>query len=279
MGSDMKTIVKRVLELTVFVLLLTGAFSKASLLVTAFGKGIENDRNGRLFYELPKDTVDIMFTGDSHVFNSFIPKKIFDEAGYSSAIMATSSQSIINTYWGIKEALRKQNLKLIVIDGHSIECTLRRGGSHLHFVSGVLVMPDFSINKYFCYKDLKNAGYGVADELKPEDVISFLQYRQDYERTDLNLRGLFNLLFDPKKEFKTFGYYAVSDVTPVDELTPGTYKNEDVPFEDTVGYVFLNKIIDLCEENGVKLLITKTPFSSSSGILAADQIAPNPLQS
>ena len=266
LGSDMKTVWKRIIEVILFIFLLACAFSKASLLVVSFGKGLDNDRNGRLFYELPADSLDIMFAGDSHVFHSFIPQMIFEETGATSAVMASSSQSIINTYWGIKETLKKQDLKFVVIDAHSIECTLRRGGSFLHFVSGALILPDLSLNKIRCYRDLKNSGYGMANELKYEDVVGFLQYRQDYERTSMSLPELANLLIDPKKEFKTFGYYAVSDITPVEKLTPGE-RYDDVAFEETISYEYLLKIIDLCKENGIQLIITKVPFSSSSGNL------------
>lgn len=262
----MKKIYLRVLEIILFISLLLMSLAKASLIVAAYGKGLDNDRNGRLFYELPDNTLDIMFAGDSHVYHSYIPKMLFDESGISSAIMATSSQSIINTYWGIKETLKKQHPSIILIDAHSIECTLRRGGSYLHFVSGALIIPDHSLNKIRCYQDLKSAGYGISNELKYEDVLAFIQYRQDYERSRMSISELFNLIVSPKKEFKTFGFYAVSDVTPVDKLTPGEYL-EDVPFEETIAYVYLNKIIDLCEENDIKLILSKAPFSSSSGNL------------
>jgi len=260
----MKNILKRITEIVVFLILLIFLFAKISLLCVSFGKGLENDRNERLFFELPDNTVDILFTGDSHIHNSFIPQMIFDEAGYTSAIMATSSQSIIDTYWIIKETMEHQNLKIIVIDSHSLECASRREEDYLHFVSGVLAMPDACINKYKCFYDLKHCGVGIGPTLTIEDAVGFLKYRQDFERSKATLSELINLLFCPVKEFETFGYNAKTQITSFDEATEIIEYDEKTPFSSTVTFEFFEKIVDLCKENDIELVVTRTPFTLSS---------------
>ena len=247
----------------IFLLLSLLLFDKISLLCVSFGKGMDYNRDKRLVFEIPKNTIDVLFAGDSHVFHSFIPQLIFDEKGYSSVVAATSNQSVINSYWVIKEVLVDQKPKVLVMDIHSVEDTLRKKDDFFHFTSGVLAIPDLSINKYLCYKDLKESNYGMSDSLTLSDVIGFFQFREDYERNDASFFELFSLLFHPAKEFDTFGYYPAPDVTQVDEFVVGSEKNES--FTETISYAYLNRIFELCTENGINMILTRTPYSSKTG--------------
>ena len=263
----MKKRISRVIEILVFICLLLVITSKLSLFIVVYGKGLDNNRNSRLFYELPKNTVDILFLGDSHVYHSFIPQKIFDDKGYTSSIIATSNQSIINSYWIIKEALFRQKPSLIVMDLHSIEDTMRKSDDYLHFTSGVLSIPDFSKNKYFCLKDLQNSGYGICDDITFNDVVGFLQFREDYERKG-SLIEFVNIAFCPEKEYKTFGYYPITEIQKIDKINPGSDETNK-SFKETIAFKYLIKIKELCDSEGIQLLLTRNLYSSSSGNIKA----------
>lgn len=259
----MKKYIRVLAESFLCILLFLLLFHKISLLCVCFGKGLDNNRNARLFYELPENTVDVLFVGDSHVYHSFVPQLIFDSEGYTSAIVGTSNQSIVNSYWIVKEALNRQKPRILIIDVHSIEDTMRKKDNYLHFTSGILSIPDLSLNKYLCYKDLKNADYGISSTITVSDVMGFFQFRDDYERSEASLGGFMNLLFQPVKEFKTFGYYPATEVEYVEEFVAGREKNED--FVSTISYAYLNRIYDLCEENGMQLILTRNLYSSGTG--------------
>lgn len=70
------------------------------------------------FYSLEDDTVDILILGSSHAFENINTGVLWDDYGYSSFILGGSQQPMWNTYYYLKEALKTQNPKLIILEGY-----------------------------------------------------------------------------------------------------------------------------------------------------------------
>ena len=67
------------------------------------------------FYELPRNSLDILILGNSHAYSTYDPK-IIDAICYTNSfVIASNSQKIEQTYFNLKEALSNQNPKLVVI--------------------------------------------------------------------------------------------------------------------------------------------------------------------
>lgn len=69
------------------------------------------------FYELDKNTVDVLVLGSSHAYMSFNTGVLWREHGISSYLLTASSQPLWNSYYYLKEALKTQTPKLIVLEG------------------------------------------------------------------------------------------------------------------------------------------------------------------
>lgn len=94
-----KTIIEIVKIVSFFVIFLF-LFQRVSWCVSVYGTDVYNaDRRSCLFFALPRNTVDVMFVGTSHVYCSYIPQQIYNDTGITSACLATSSQSYANSYW------------------------------------------------------------------------------------------------------------------------------------------------------------------------------------
>lgn len=72
------------------------------------------------FYELEKDTVDVLVLGSSHAFMSFNTGVLWREHGISSYVLSASAQPMWNSYYYLKEALKTQTPKLIVLEGYRV---------------------------------------------------------------------------------------------------------------------------------------------------------------
>ena len=68
------------------------------------------------FYELKDDSVDVLFLGSSHVFETYNTSVLWDEYGIASFVLGGSVQPMWNTYFYMKEALKTQTPDLIVLD-------------------------------------------------------------------------------------------------------------------------------------------------------------------
>ncbi|MBE5775413.1 MAG: hypothetical protein E7337_16040 [Clostridiales bacterium] len=69
------------------------------------------------FYDLDRDTVDVLILGSSHAFEDFNTGTLWDEHGMSSYVLGGSIQPMWNTYYYLKEALKTQSPGLIVLEG------------------------------------------------------------------------------------------------------------------------------------------------------------------
>lgn len=73
------------------------------------------------FYnELPENSVDIVYMGNSHSNTTFIPEVIDDILDVNSIHVNTSGESIHQTIFEYREVLRRQNPKVIVIEANPI---------------------------------------------------------------------------------------------------------------------------------------------------------------
>lgn len=247
-----------------FLMILFFLTQRISLVVQVYGtEQSEPDRRTCLFFELPRNTVDCLFIGTSHVYCSFIPQRMYDEAGITSASLATSSQSYQNTYWLLKEVLRYQKPQVVVMDIHSVTSAVDEQvlNFRLHYTSGISAMPDLSWNKLSAYADIKNSEVGWSNNLSKYDAFGILEYKNEYHRERQSVRELLNLLVNPKKEYRTFGFYPTTTVYPLDKLELNVETDNFMDFYSTQEYEYLNRIYELLKENEIQLLLTRAPYT------------------
>lgn len=68
------------------------------------------------FYEIKKDTTDVIFLGSSLAATSCIPQEMYDLYGIRSYNLASEKQSPVISYYWLKEALRYQSPQVVVMD-------------------------------------------------------------------------------------------------------------------------------------------------------------------
>lgn len=68
------------------------------------------------FYEMEEDTVDVFFFGSSLMVNAFSPQTIYNEYGIRSYNLASEQQSTFLSYYWLKEAMRFQKPKAVIMD-------------------------------------------------------------------------------------------------------------------------------------------------------------------
>lgn len=68
------------------------------------------------FYQMEKDTVDVLFLGSSLAATACIPQEMYDLYGIRSYSLASAKQSPVVSYYWLKEALRYQSPKAVVMD-------------------------------------------------------------------------------------------------------------------------------------------------------------------
>ena len=68
----------------------------------------------------PRDTVDVLFLGSSYAYCDWNPGAMYDESGLTGYVMAGGEQTVGGTYYYLKEALKTQSPKVVVLEGSSL---------------------------------------------------------------------------------------------------------------------------------------------------------------
>lgn len=68
------------------------------------------------FYKMRENTVDVLFFGSSVCVNAFAPQEIYNRYGIRSYNLGSEQQSIFLSYYWLKEALRFQKPRAVVLD-------------------------------------------------------------------------------------------------------------------------------------------------------------------
>lgn len=202
------------------------------------------------FYNEPEGEFSVMFFGSSHVYASVSPLQLWANTGVKSYVFATQLQPMWATYAYIKEALKTQDLQLIVV-----ECNMM-GGDQEYYDDGVnfSFMDDIplSLNKI-------QLAFASAPEGERAPLLwNFMKYHgrwseledQDYytKRSDLRDPYKGHVLL-PDKQVVT------PEVIPMAEGESGELLDKNVEY--------LAKIVALCEARDIDLWLIKSPSNTA----------------
>ena len=114
--DKVKTFLKSLLKVVVFL----GIFLAVMLFVMDILRFKQQDGTlpVRNYYDLPEDTVDVLFLGSSHIGMNVSTQVLWDEFGIAGYKCWGSTQPIWNTYFYLKECLKYQTPKVVVVDVH-----------------------------------------------------------------------------------------------------------------------------------------------------------------
>lgn len=248
----MKLYVKRAFGIAGFVLIFALLFFNADrLLVRKSTEGWWNTTakiDG--FYNSPEDEYDVMFFGSSNAYCSFNPLILWDKTGVKSYVFATQQQPVWATYHYMVDAVKRQNLDLAVVD------VLMLSKDEEYYDDGVNYT--FCDNMPLSKNKLELAKVSAPKGERFGLLCRFFKYhsrwnelsREDFEYKRSKMRDY------------SMGYCVLEqtcedavreDTSAVFEKAELLEKNEE----------YLNKIIALCRENNVELMLVKTPSNET----------------
>lgn len=199
------------------------------------------------YYNEPKDH-EVIFIGDCEVYANFSPMKMYEEEGIKAYVRGSSQQLIWQSYYILKETLKYETPKVVVLNVNSLR--YGKDSSEVSEAYNRLMIDNMKWSKEKI--DLINES--MTDE---ESFISYvfpiLRY---HSRFDELTKEDFEYLF--KNKDNTYnGFLVNKNVKPAGNLpTVRTLASYDFPDECID---FLEKIVKLCNENKIKLVLIKAP--------------------
>ena len=227
--------VKELFKILLFLFLFTVILAPLTLVLT----NKENSSYMTGFIDKPKDSLDILFVGSSKSYRIIYPLQLWNEQGFVSYNLGSSSQDIPISYYVTKYGIEKQHPDLIVLEvGRAYLSEKSQSDAMLHQVWDNL---DFNISEYECIKD-------VADN-KEALFLPIIEYHSRW--TDLEAKD-FSYDKDNQKGTGTYSYVSRYHYPTIIDKS----EKEDLP---AVSEEYLLKTIELCKSTNTDLLLVGTP--------------------
>ena len=202
------------------------------------------------YYALPEDTVDVLLLGSSHMGMNVNPALMWESEGIAAYACWGSVQPTWNTYHYLRECLKTQRPKLIVMDAYTAALDIEYS-DYETMVKNLLGMR-FSANK------LEAIRVFSPPEYRADVLLGLPTYH--YRYADLTAED-FQYYFwqkDPSLQRLT-----TSDaVYPIRILDAAQVTDSAELPEKMADY--LDRIIACCREEGIPLLLVAAPYELSA---------------
>lgn len=199
------------------------------------------------YYDESKDH-EVIVIGDCEVYANFSPMVMYEEEGIKAYVRGSSQQLIWQSYYILEETLKYEIPKVVVFNVNSMRYD--RNSSAVSEAYNRLMIDNMKWSKTKI--DLIKASM-TEDESFISYVFPILRYHSRFdELTEEDFKYLF------KNKTNTYnGFLINKNINPVTTLP--TKRNLANYEFDSECYEYLQKITDLCKENGIELVLIKAP--------------------
>lgn len=196
------------------------------------------------YYEEEKDH-DVVFIGDCEVYENFTPVLLWEEYGINSYIRGSAQQLIWQSYYLMEETLKYEKPDVIVFNVLSLKYNEPQKEAYNRMTLDGMRWSSSKVAS-------------IQASMMPEE--KFLDYvfpilRYHSRITELTKEDFEYLFHKDKVSFN--GYYMRVDAKPAKDVPEGK-KLGDYNFGDNA-WMYLDKMVELCEEYGVELVLIKAP--------------------
>jgi len=205
------------------------------------------------FYKEPKNSLDVVFMGNSDVYRGVSPIVLWDEYGIVSYNYVSSGQRMWTAYYMMEEALKYQKPKLIVLnmdssfnESQSSESNYRKAFDNMKF----------GVNKI----------KAITDPVFKNSKNEMLSYIFPITRYHSRWSELEEIDFKKAFENEKFSYKGMDVTIEQKAYEDGySYMNKDDSKEKIEENCnkYLNKMIELCKSNNIELLLIELPSAES----------------
>jgi len=197
----------------------------------------------------PKNSMDVMYFGSSHMYCTINPLELFHETGITSYVYAMQNQPLWSSYYYMKEAFKHQSPKVVVLDVYPVAFYNGKDYADESVNFPTTDEIPFSKNKI----DLVEAS--VPKKERANHYIEFLKYHSRWkELTNYD----FNLNYRKETDYLK-GYVLLRDTNP-QAFDENVYKLTGTTQISEKNLLYLNKIVELSKEKNFKLVFMVTPY-------------------
>ena len=211
------------------------------------------------FYKMDRDSVDVLFLGSSHAAAAFNPQVIYDKYGITSYNLGSEQQNLVVSYYWLKEALNYQKPSAVVIDPfmlYAFEPSEPLNTSEA-FTRMAMDAMKWSDVKWEAIKDICR-----LDESQTVNSYIFRNVRFHNRWMELSENDFEFVSLENHYELKGFSALSQRGTASADHEPILITNLEAYAEPETLMVQYLDKIVTLCNDNEIDLIIAKAPSDS-----------------
>ena len=219
-----------------------------------------------LFYDEKKD-YDVLMFGSSHMETYISPMDLWDDYGYTSYNFGNVGERVAQSYWTMRNAVNHKKPKIIILD------TYMFGRNYKHEEG----RTDPTHTAWDGFPLTVTKIQGIRDMFDDSDIQ--LEFMFPFCKFHSRWNELNETDFYPKPSvsmgLRSYDEAYLLEVVPQKEPELTT---ESIELNDEMtDVIYLNKFIEFCEEQDIRLLLVHTPYSAETAyqqcVNAAKQLA------
>ncbi len=210
-------------------------------------KYVTSIHEGNLVHEYYDEKMkhDVIFIGDCEVFSNFSPVKLWEDYGVTSYIRGSAQQLIWQSYYLLEETLQYEKPKAVVFNVLAMKYDEPQKEAYNRLTLDGMKLSSAKIGAI-------NASM-MEDEAFITYLFPILRYHTRWnELTSEDFRYLFD-----RGTISHNGFLMRIDVKPVVTI-PRAKKLANYRFGEN-SYAYLDRMTKLCKENGIELILIKSP--------------------
>lgn len=207
---------------------------------------------------------DILFVGTSHVINGIFPMELWKQYGITSYNFGNDAATIPTSYWMIMNALNYTSPELIVLDCYGVSGNTKVTTTSFDYIHSAFDAFPLSIMKLKAAMDL-------TDDPNRLKMIEMGELSSEEQGDAFQLLWKFSVYHSRWNDLKWYDFSV--NYTPelgaesrVGVAVPEGIANNigEKASYDTIGFQYLNYIIEECNKRDIKLLLTYLPFPANN---------------
>lgn len=216
----------------------------------------------RAYLDQPDDSIDVLFLGSSQILRDLDTVAFRDEYGIAAYTRATAVQFPAVTYYYLKEATEHHDLKVVVSDFSNLYISYDPDKYEPYLRYAFDYMP-LSADKLTA---VKATIQGSETQSTFSYIFPFLRYHSRWR--ELTWEDVTWPLH--KQEDDAYGSILCEDVKPLTHHIT-TYADTPKPYDEDAAYWY-GKIIELCKEKQIKLILLRLPRENWSPEMATGDL-------
>lgn len=206
------------------------------------------------FHDLPENSVEVMGFGSSHMWLGLDTMTMYADYGIGAYNYGCNWQELNTTLLFLKDALRTQHPKVVVIDTFNVnnwKQDMNMDGE-IYYTTAIPWMGD--------KLDYLRQSFGPYNK---ERYLSYFMPLAAFHENWVNLsEASFRTPAQSGDDyFKTMGYSPSDYVTPVE--IPDQTLLEQQPLQDEAAQI-LTQIVELCRDNGIQVVLCTIPWQGTN---------------